>query len=619
MKHKLLLAILIVFSFVLCLVCINRFYVGFINDDVIYILQAKKIVEGRGIQEIFFCKYPPGYPLILAPLIYIFPDTFFPLQVLSIFFFLGTLILSYIFFKEKMPAKYLFLLLLFMVLNNTAIQFSGTVMSDIPFLFFSLVALIVSKKELNVRNLLIIAVLSAICFYIRTAGGVLFISFLLLFLIRKIKISKILIFSMIFFILLSPYFFFKNFSAYKEEAKANYAATEYKNLAIKNLKFYLTAVPFSLYGDYSLNSKFLKSKSPLSFFNLITSCAIVFLIICAILLKISQKEISVIEIYILAYSFVFILWPYRDIRFSIPVIPFLYYYLILGFQIIENKFKLPGKILANILIIIIILFQTAFAGNTIRSSIFTKTHENSLPAESYRWLKNNTKKEEAIMTINQPSCLNIYAQMKTIGFDITKTAYRDIMAYILKTHTSYIYLESRIQWQFPEFFQRQTLFNFSDLLHLNPDKFKLVYINSSENTRIFKVITNGKAFFNAFDFFQKGSSQIAGGDYNKAIDYYIKCIGADLNFFEAYLNIGILYEKQNNFNKAIEVLEELIKRNPNYTKAYISLAYAYKSIDNKQKAIGLLEEAYLISQSRGDILLTQEINEIIKNLKAQGQ
>ena len=77
-------------AMVLYLINFNFFQVGNWNDDAVYIILARAITSGQGYARINFptpqpeVAWPFGYPLLLSPLVAIWPFNFTPLKIMSL-------------------------------------------------------------------------------------------------------------------------------------------------------------------------------------------------------------------------------------------------------------------------------------------------------------------------------------------------------------------------------------------------------------------------------------------------------------------------------------------------------------------------------------------------------
>lgn len=178
------------------------------DDFAAYIMQAKSILNGdmqnfvehngftiqQSSTQIGPVAYPWGYPLILMPVYAAKGLSPLALKLPALFFFAGFLIYIYLLTKNRITRTESLLLVSLFAFNPLLINFLDQILSDIPFLFFSTLALLLMMKE-KPRGTLDAALLGGIiafAFFIRATGILLLASFLAVefFNIRNQKTSR---------------------------------------------------------------------------------------------------------------------------------------------------------------------------------------------------------------------------------------------------------------------------------------------------------------------------------------------------------------------------------------------------------------------------------------------
>lgn len=164
------------------------------DDFASYIMQAKSILNGTTqefIQQNAFTifesssqigpvAYPWGYPLVLAPMYAVKGNHPLALKLPGLFFFGGFLVCLYLLARNRLAWTESLLLVSLFAFNPMLIDFLDQILSDIPFLFFSTLALVLMTNE-DKRGTLAYVLLGgsiALAFFIRTTGILLLISFL---------------------------------------------------------------------------------------------------------------------------------------------------------------------------------------------------------------------------------------------------------------------------------------------------------------------------------------------------------------------------------------------------------------------------------------------------------
>jgi 4-amino-4-deoxy-L-arabinose transferase-like glycosyltransferase len=146
-------------AFVLCIALVGVFHLVTIregedwgDDFSMYIHHAENIAHGIPYAETGYIYnplnpsvgpriYPPGFPLLLSPVVKLFGRDLRMMKVELVFFFVGSLVLVFVLFRSMLPTGYLLALVLVMGLNPFFGSFKDHILSDLPFLFFVLLSL----------------------------------------------------------------------------------------------------------------------------------------------------------------------------------------------------------------------------------------------------------------------------------------------------------------------------------------------------------------------------------------------------------------------------------------------------------------------------------------------
>ena len=166
------------------------------DDFASYIMQAKSISNGtthefvehnsftifESSNQIGPVAYPWGYPLILTPVYAVKGIHPLALKLPGLFFYAGFLICLYLLFKNRLTSKENLLLICLFAFNPLLIQFLDQILSDIPFLFFSTLALflITNDDKRNNIHFVLIGIIIFFAFFIRATGLLVLASFIIL-------------------------------------------------------------------------------------------------------------------------------------------------------------------------------------------------------------------------------------------------------------------------------------------------------------------------------------------------------------------------------------------------------------------------------------------------------
>lgn len=122
------------------------------GDNAHYIIVGKAIATGQGFTDMHYPDKPPFtlpipmFPLFLAPMIYFFDYNLWPMKIALSFIGIGTVYLTYRFFKSLLDETQAILLTLLVAVSPQIVSFSHQVMTEIPYLcLFLLASLWVTK------------------------------------------------------------------------------------------------------------------------------------------------------------------------------------------------------------------------------------------------------------------------------------------------------------------------------------------------------------------------------------------------------------------------------------------------------------------------------------------
>lgn len=164
---------------------IDREILGFIHDDGVYAVTAQALAQGKGFTLLHVVgqfpqvKYPIVYPLILSPAWLLnpsFPDNLLLMSAITLAFSLGSLVLFfyYLWRVHQFPAWVAWTAIPLVAGNFYNMYFFSAVMSEGPYLFFSLLTLLAAEKlyagRPTLKNLGWVLLFSVLTFHTRVLG-----------------------------------------------------------------------------------------------------------------------------------------------------------------------------------------------------------------------------------------------------------------------------------------------------------------------------------------------------------------------------------------------------------------------------------------------------------------
>jgi 4-amino-4-deoxy-L-arabinose transferase-like glycosyltransferase len=141
-------ALVVLVSAILFALMIPAIQVGTWNDDAAYINVARSLLQGHGLSltylptDLVYPIVPVGYPLVLAPLVFLFPNSFLPLKLLSSVFLLAAVVLVYHWARPRTGRPLALLVAALLGTNVAIVQSAAQVMWRALFVLTLLTALI---------------------------------------------------------------------------------------------------------------------------------------------------------------------------------------------------------------------------------------------------------------------------------------------------------------------------------------------------------------------------------------------------------------------------------------------------------------------------------------------
>jgi len=479
------------------------------GDNATYIVLAKSIISGKGFRDLsapgepFHTQYPFGYPLLLAPLLLLFPQNFIPLKFLSLLLGTGSLLLFFHLFKNRVEPFILIISLLLLALNPDLLEFSHWELSEIPYLFFSLLSLFLliigmtRNPSLN-PTLLTGLVSMMLTYYIRSIGLALILA-ALVFLIYK-RNFKLFFFLLFFAFLIAFPWFFRNqrINPGQNEYLSQFlmrdpynpdagllSSAEFIERFFTNLKIYF----FSVIPAITL--PFFSSLLPSSF-TLFLSLVVTGLILIGIYVLIKNR-VGLTEFYLLFYLGIALIWPsvWSDRRFLIPVIPFLIFPFVLGIKTILGKMIShfwPILFVPLLSLLVLANLQVLLSQIPENLRLLSQYRKGEVMAgyspdwfnyyKAAEWVKSNTLSSSIVMS-RKPSLFFLRSERKGICYPFTSNP-KQILSAIDEQGVSYVIVDS-FRWT------GTTRRYLIPAIERYPERFEIVYVTPEPKTYILKV------------------------------------------------------------------------------------------------------------------------------------
>ena len=319
------------------------------DDFASYIMQAESVLTGTTLEfvdhnsftilesssQIGPIAYPWGYPLILTPVLAAKGIHPLALKLPALFFYAGFLACLYLLMKLRLPQIDSVLLVCLFAFNPLLLKFLDQILSDIPFLFFSTLALyLVSRTDRHTNSqLILIGTIIFIAYFIRTTGVLLLASFIAANFFEAIYIRadreswRRYLREMIIVCVTFGILFFLNLLLFPEGESSHLARYQEFNISTA---FQFTGAYFSLFSFFFGETIIWK---------IIYYFLFIFFLIGA---WVRRKEENLFISFFVLWMILLITWPaWQGPRFIFPLLPFFIYFTFQGMKYVLGK--LPEK------------------------------------------------------------------------------------------------------------------------------------------------------------------------------------------------------------------------------------------------------------------------------------
>jgi len=440
------------------------------GDNARYIILGMSLAQGKGLSRICMPGAPPeimapfGYPLLLTPFLALFPDNYLVLKLLSTLLFLLSLPLLFLIIKGRVESLLLALgVAALSAINLSLLDFGHQVMTEIPFLFFSLLGIFAIQRSLNCdgprmtpkgRTLFGLSILALVfAYYIRSIGVVLLVA-LVSFLILRKRHRLALLAGLVILCLVIPWilrnqavadgpdyldiFVLKN--AYNP-ALGKITAGDMLTRIKSNLNTYaIFVIPQALFPSLSPSAGY---RGSLGLFYVLGLTATLITLLGFIIR--ARRSSGFLELYIFFFLGACLLWPqmWSGMRFLIPVVPFMTYYFLVGLLVLARKLGsklslLWGKSLIWLIVILMIassLSGLAWASGRLKG--YPAQWQNYFLVAD--WCREHTP-QESIFVARKPWLFYLRARRLVMNYPYTADV-EEMISFMATNQVDYVILD----------------------------------------------------------------------------------------------------------------------------------------------------------------------------------
>ncbi len=519
-RATLLLIPLMLVSLLLSVLRFNGTIVGSFLDDAHYIVLAEGLATGEGFNLVNYDPpvperdFPPGWPLLLSPLSALFgsnlpASSYAPLKVFTLLFWVFTIPLVYWLFRERLPSPYLEIVVALTALQPGLTGTAVSVMSESAYIFFVLLTLcLFNLWQRHTRQpqqnpwvsdalLALVLLLALYTQLIRTVGLALVVGLLLYLLVDAVRRRRFRPLIVTAFVTGLGLLLISQFNArtsggivsggYVQQVlvgdpltKLSQIWANFEGYTVLDYIFANAIIP--VFGPNLTDA--LQERGlllPLILANL----ALLGLLLVGFILAARRFQLS--ELYVVIYfAAVLNFWrPFEGSlrstqdRFIVPLVPFLYFYLILALIWLLGRVfhDNPRRVQIGTLAVatMIALVSVGRSLQDWRNPLSTRIPDITIGTS---WLNENAEADAVIMT-REPVADYLYARRTTLLYPRDE----DIDTYLTAHEPDYILLGGAIS---PDTRANDALETY--ITRTAPEQFELVYNDEASDVRIYRIL-----------------------------------------------------------------------------------------------------------------------------------
>jgi hypothetical protein len=468
------------------------------GDNAAYYLLGKALAQGEGYVSIWNPgnppqnHFPPGYPVIVALIRLLVSESILAVKILNgLFFFASLVLLFFVFDRFHVGRTFATIATLAAGFNTLLLRYAAVMMSEIPFLFFSLLALYLAMRidftKTPFQDCLFYGMMLSLgaAYYIRTLALAVVFGVILYFLLKKQR-SYVVSTAIGFFVLVLPWFLrgqsvggnpylqqLVMVNPYNPELGTVGAADIVKRI-LENLQRYVSKeIPI---GCFPLLERVIESTPSIGW---VAGTVILSLAIVGISTLKTHK--SLVFNYLVGTFGITLLWPevWFGPRFILAVIPLLVFLTFLGLyesmrRVVEGKLTRGSLNPLYLAILLVFYFPTLRDLHREARSPYPANWRNYFALAT--WVKHNTV-PDAIVSCRKWEFFHLFADRKTVSYSFS-TDDKVVVEELARQNVNYVVVDQLGFGSTPRYLV--------PAIQKNPDKFRLVHQIPSSDTYLFR-------------------------------------------------------------------------------------------------------------------------------------
>jgi hypothetical protein len=411
------------------------------EDSALYLLHARNIAFGRPylatgyIYSIETAKYspagyPPVFPVLLAPIFRFNGPNPGPYKVLMVSVLVLCLLVIALLYRRSLSLGQLLLLVVLLGCNPYITEQKNEIMSDLPFLLFVYVALLlfgdVREPRGESSSYLLRAVFAGFFSYLaygtRAIGIGIIFSIIPFALFRYRRVPRSVIVAVAIFAV------FAGLQSRLVSVNSDYLrmATSIESTPLQNLHFYAGVMSHLWDAGIGAFPRF-------AIFGIATSLSLVGAF------RQSLRSLDLPTFFCLGYGLFLVCWPHQQARYLLPLIPVYLYYLVRGLNA-ASEFATKRSQTAGTLTLAVLMgmLLVAYAGKYTASAFTTSLYawDSASQRQLYALVRTSTP-VDAVIIASAPRALALYTERQTAQFP-EELDTENFLKYITKIGATYV-------------------------------------------------------------------------------------------------------------------------------------------------------------------------------------
>ena len=401
-----------------------------VGDNVSYLLLGQALADGLGFTNLNYpggtphVHYPPGYPVVVMLAGTLSGWNIVIIKVVNGIFLLGTLYLLFLLTRKFTNRTVAVVVSVIALMNVHLLVYSSSIMSEIPFTFFSMLAIYLLSGELTNRRMIMLILSLVLCYYLRAIGIALIGTVVVYFLLEREFRKTAIIFGSVLILILpwiirnlqvgSGYigqFWLKN--PYRVDLGTADLTDLFLRFTHNSLRYISQEIPNSFFPVLNIDY----TRGPGIGLWIVGLLIIACVVYGLLMLHEGRKLVLIYSVFFLG---ILLVWPdiWYGVRFITPLIPILLILLVIGVVHVVNRFIHPRLgIVAVILIMILQVIPITDLSSKAKSE-YPNAWENYIDIAKIS--KANLENEGTLVSCGKPDLFYYFSDRQSTRFRLSR-------------------------------------------------------------------------------------------------------------------------------------------------------------------------------------------------------